>query len=212
MLDYAEHMLHFGPGTVAFPIERPVLPTQLMVERPLARYWPRLAGRLRLGLAFLTDICLVSVNLFLLSVSALLHNRRIMDLRRDHHRRMHEAVYIRIHMGLPAKRPWTALFRGFISGSRCFASFLVDRGTEIIGAPTIGPVWTIRWCALRWSRTKTKNVCVRLCRSSLWRNVQIVVSSGTRPLSTRANTRTGITSYRASSMAGSEYPNHCCIK
>ena len=48
-----------------------------------------------------------------------------------------------------------------------------------------------------------------LCK---WRNWQIVDSSGTRLVSTRANTRPGITSYRASSMAGSEYPNHCGMK
>ena len=61
MLDYPEHRFHFGPGTIAFPIERPVLPTQRATGCPLARYWPRLAFRLHLGLAFLTDLRLVTV-------------------------------------------------------------------------------------------------------------------------------------------------------
>ena len=92
MLGYPEHRLHFGPGTITFPIERPVLPTQRTAGRPLARYWSRLTVRLRLGLAFLTDLCLIPVNPLLLSEPAFLPNRRIMDLRQGHHRRMPEAV------------------------------------------------------------------------------------------------------------------------
>ena len=148
MLDYPEHRFHFGPSTIAFPIERLVLPTQLATGRPLARYWPRLAFRLHLGLAFLTDLRPIPVNL-LLSGQTFLHNRRIMDLRRSPPRRVHEAVPIRTPWAFRPKGHGWPFFVDFISGSRSPALFFVDRGAQIIVASTIGPVWMTRPCALR---------------------------------------------------------------
>jgi hypothetical protein len=52
------------------------------------------------------------------------------------------------------------------------------------------------------------------CSSSKWRNLQIVVSSGTgsRPKSMPTKSRITTESYSASSTAGSDRLNHCCRK
>src|SRR4051794_11691385 len=66
-----------------------------------------------------------------------------------------------------------------ISGSRALASFLVDLGAAMIVASTMVPPATFRPREARCSFTRSNSGLPRSWRSSRWRKLRIVVSSGT---------------------------------
>src|SRR5436190_223967 len=98
--------------------------------------------------------------------------------------------------------------------SRALASFLVELGAAMIVASTMVPPATFRPREARCSFTRSNSGLPRSWRSSRWRKLRIVVSSGTgsRPRSMPTNRRIDSESYSASSAAGSDRLNQCCRK
>ena len=79
---------------------------------------------------------------------------------------------------------------------------------------TIVPVFRRSPFCCKCSPTRSNNRSPKTCRSSRWRNLHTVVSSGTgsRPRSMPTNCRIPAESYSASSTPGSDRLNHCCKK
>src|SRR3954451_23420644 len=89
------------------------------------------------------------------------------------------------------KYHWLPFFDDDISGSRFCSLFFVEGDAAISVASTIVPPRSISPLASRCSATAAKIAFVRAWRSSRWRKLRIVVSSGTasRPSSKPQNVR-----------------------
>ena len=101
-----------------------------------------------------------------------------------------------------------------ISGSRALSLFLVEDGASMIVASTIVPERSEMPLSARCAFTSAKSASVSPCRSSRWRKLRIVVSSGMRssPNSMPAKRRIASLSYSVSSAIGSLRAYQFCRK
>ena len=93
-------------------------------------------------------------------------------------------------------------------------AFFVELGAEISVASTAEPTLSVKPLSCRSLLTVASIRADSSCVSSMCRKRRIALSSGSRvmPVPSSANSRYSGMSCSASSIAGSERLNHCCMK